>query len=434
MSAGEHGRSSGSGARRVVVVGAGQAGVTLATELRRRGHAGPVTVVGAEPAEPYERPPLSKAWLAGQVGDEHLRLVPDPRALPDAGVELRTGDPVVGVDRDDRVVTTVSGRDLPYDELVLAVGARPRRLGVPGEDLPGVLSLRTLADARQLRARLAGARRLVVVGAGFVGMEVAAVAASAGVGATVLEALDRPHARLVGPEVSAAVARAHAAAGTALHTGAVVTELAGDADGVREVVTTDGRRWPADLVVVGIGVTPRLEVAEAAGLAVDAGPRGGVVVDELLRTADPRVSAVGDCAAFPSPWLGGRRVRVESVQNAADQAVAVAARLTGRPAPFTAVPWFWSDQLDLHLQIAGLPDPADERVVLGDPAGGSFSVARFRGGVLAAVESVSRPADHLAARKLLAAGARVDRATASAPGFDLKAHLAAVRRRPARAS
>lgn len=418
---------------RVLVVGAGQAGLTLALALRRQGHAGPVTVVGAEPVPPYERPPLSKAWLAGGMGDDELRLEPEPGAYAAAGVALLTGDRVVALERSARVAVTAAGRELPYDDLVLAVGARPRRLGVPGEDLDGVVYLRTLADGRGLRRRLAEAARVAVVGAGFVGMEVAAVAAAAGRPVTVLEALDRPHARLVSPEVSRAVARAHRRAGTEQATGQTVTELAGDPSGrVQAVVTADGREWPADLVVVGIGVEPRLELAEGAGLEVAGGPDGGVVVDEHLRTSDPRISAIGDCAAFPTPWLSGRRVRVESVQNAVDQAATVAAGLTGSAAPYTAVPWFWSDQLDLHLQIAGLAHPDDERIVLGDPRDDAFSVAHFRSGVLAAVESVSRPADHLAARKLLAAGARVDLPTALAPGFDLQAHLAALRRGPVR--
>ncbi|MDP9408742.1 MAG: FAD-dependent oxidoreductase, partial [Actinomycetota bacterium] len=227
----------------------------------------------------------------------------------------------------------------------------------------------------------------------------------------------------------------HARQGTRLITGAVVARLVGDPSGrVCALVTGEGRELPADLVVVGVGVTPRTELADATGLAVEPGPSGGVVVDEHLRTSDPRISAVGDCAAFPARQLGGWRVRVESVQNAVDQAATVAERLTGTAAPYTAVPWFWSDQFDLHLQIAGLAVGADDTVVTGDVAAAAFSVLCFREDALVAVESVSRPADHLAARKLLAAGARIDRATAAAPGFDLVAHLRTLRRRLPRAS
>ena len=418
------------GAGGVVVVGAGQAGAAVALGLRRRGFAGPVTLVGAEREPPYERPPLSKAFLAGEAAEDVLHLQPSLAAYDEQDVAVLLGERVERVDRAAGVVQTSAGRVLSYDHLVLAVGARPRRLPVPGADLDGVVVLRTLADSRDLRRRLADAQHAVVVGAGFVGMEVAAVAAAAGRPVTVLEALDRPHARLVTPAVSSAVAAEHLRRGTRLEFGAGVTGLLGNAAGqVRAVALDDGRQVTADLVLVAVGVTPRSELAQEAGLEVLAGPPGGIVVDVHLRTSDPHISALGDCAAFPLGALGGRRSRVESVQNAVDQAATVSARLTGAPSPYTAVPWFWSDQFDLHLQVAGLGEEHDDTVLLGDSTTGSFSVLCFRGGLLVSVESVSRPADHLAARKLLSAGAVVDLATASAVDFDLRRHLTALRRR-----
>ncbi|MFF8828528.1 NAD(P)/FAD-dependent oxidoreductase [Streptomyces sp. NPDC015131] len=401
--------------QRMVIVGAGQAGSDTAAALRAGGFTGAVTLIGDEAAVPYQRPPLSKAYLAGRTDAAGLELRPEG-FYGAHGIERVRRDPVARIDRDRAGVVLASGRTLPYDRLVLATGARPRSLPVPGAGLTGVQALRSLADAEALRRALAGARHLVVVGGGFVGLEVAATASGLGVPATVVEAGARVMGRTVGPEVSERLAAEHRARGVELVLGREVTALEGDRRGrVRVVELNDGRRLPADVVVVGIGVLPAVELAADAGLEVG----GGIVVDARLRTSDRAVYAVGDCARFPSPYAPGR-LRLESVQNASDQARHVAGQLCGAPAPYTAVPWFWTEQYDLRVQIAGIVRAGDRRVTVGDPAG-RFSVLCFRDGLLVGAESVNRPADHMITRRLLASdGPRPTPDEAARPGFDLK--------------
>ncbi|QGV77506.1 NAD(P)/FAD-dependent oxidoreductase [Streptomyces ficellus] len=401
--------------QRVVVVGAGQAGSDAAAALRERGFTGEVTLVGEEGAVPYQRPPLSKAYLAGRMDAAGLDLRPE-EFYSAHGIERVRQDRVTRIDRDAGAVVLASGRTLPYDRLVLATGARPRSLPVPGAGLTGVRVLRSLADADALRRALAGARHLAVIGGGFIGLELAATASGLGVRTAVVEAGTRVMGRTVGPEVSARLAAEHEAHGVELFLGREVTALAGDRDGhVRVVELNDGRRIPADVVVVGIGVLPEVELAADAGLEVG----GGIVVDARLRTSDRAVYAIGDCARFPSPHAAGR-LRLESVQNASDQARHVAAELCGASAPYTAVPWFWTDQYDLRVQIAGVVRAHDHRVTVGDPAG-RFSVLCFRDGLLVGTESVNRPADHMITRRLLASdGPRPTPDEAARPGFDLK--------------
>jgi 3-phenylpropionate/trans-cinnamate dioxygenase ferredoxin reductase component len=403
---------------RVVIIGTGQAGFQAASSLRQAGCQGEVTLVGEETELPYQRPPLSKTFLKGEgdPGEVHLR----PEAFfASKEITRVSGDRAERIDREAHRVELASGRVLDYDHLVLATGARPRPLPVPGSDLDGVLELRTVADAQVLRERLAGEPRLVVVGGGFIGLELAASARERGAAVTVVEALDRTMARAVTPATSAHFAALHAEQGATILHDATVAKLTGNG-AVSGVELGDGTRLDADLVLVGVGVVPNVELAEEAGLAV----RDGIVVDETLRTSDPAVWAIGDCASYPSAQLG-RPVRLESVQNATDHGRAVAAAITGQPAPYDALPWFWSDQHSRKLQIAGLLHGHDRTVLRGDPAAEAFSVFCFAGDQLVCVESVNRMPDHMAARKLLAAGRTIDPDAAADEAFDLKAHAAA---------
>ncbi|WP_033291005.1 NAD(P)/FAD-dependent oxidoreductase [Amycolatopsis jejuensis] len=396
----------------VLVIGAGQSGFQTAASLRDKGFAGRVVLVGDEPGVPYQRPPLSKAYLAGTAGVEHLHLRPED-FFAEKNIELVPGR-VVAIDRAAAQVRLEDDTTLGYDHLVLATGARNRTLPVPGADLTGVLTLRTRLDADNLRSSLDAAREVVVIGGGFIGLE---FAAHAGRPVTVVEAQDRLMARVASPEISEFFAEHHRSAGHTVLLGTGVTALHGSGR-VESVELSDGRRLPADLVVVAVGVLPETTLAAAAGLTV----HNGVVVDEHLRTEDPQIFAIGDCASFPCVQAGSV-VRLESVQNAVDQARSVAAAITGEPARYDSLPWFWTDQTGAKLQIAGILGAADRTVLTGDRADGRFSVLSFRDDVLIAVESVNRPPDHIAARRLFAADPRPGYADLAASSFDLKAHV-----------
>lgn len=400
----------------IVIVGAGQGGFQAAASLREAGYQGRVTLVGEEPGLPYQRPPLSKAYMKGDAGIEQIELRP-AAFYADHRIELVHGR-AVAIDRFERRLALENGRVLGYDHLILATGARNRPLPVPGRELAGVYYLRTREDADALKADLAKARNVVVIGAGFIGLEFAAVARALGHEVTVIEAAMRPLGRAVSPEMSAFFVEAHEAMGTRLLLGAGVVGLEGEGGHVTGVKTTDGTVHPADFVLVGIGVVPNVELATDAGLDV----ANGIVVDAHLATRDPAISALGDAVAYPSRFAGGM-VRLESVQNAVDQARCLAGRLTGKPAPFEAVPWFWSDQADLKLQMVGLTGPTDLAVLRGDPASRRFSVFRFCDGVLTAIESVNRPADHMLGRRLLAGTPTLTEAQAADEGFELKSLL-----------
>jgi 3-phenylpropionate/trans-cinnamate dioxygenase ferredoxin reductase component len=402
----------------VVIVGTGQAGFQAASSLRQGGFEGDVTLVGEEPQLPYQRPPLSKAFLKGEGDPGEVHLRPET-FFGSKDIGLLSGDRAERVDREARTVELASGRVLAYDHLVLATGSRPRPLPVPGSDLDGVLELRTVADAQVLRERLAGGPRLVVIGGGFIGLELAASAREKGAEVTVVEALDRTMARAVTPETSAHFAALHAEHGATIRHDATVARINGNG-AVSGVELGDGTKLDADVVVIGVGVVPNVELAEESGLMV----RDGIVVDETLRTADPAVWAIGDCASYPSAHVG-HLVRLESVQNATDHGRAVAAAIMGEPAPYDALPWFWSDQHSRKLQIAGLPHGHDSTVVRGDPRSEAFSVFCFAGDRLVCVESVNRMPDHMAARKLLTARRTIAPADAADEAFDLKAFAAA---------
>ncbi|WP_370416015.1 NAD(P)/FAD-dependent oxidoreductase [Streptomyces fradiae] len=381
-----------------VVVGAGQAGLHLAVSLRQGGDEEPIVLVGEEPHAPYQRPPLSKDFLAGRADQDSLAFR-DPGYYEQAGIRLLTGERITGAE--PGLLHTASGRTLPYERLALTLGAEPVRLPVPGAGLRGVCTLRGLEDARALRERLARAERVVVVGGGFIGLETAAVARSLGVRVTVVEAGERLMARAVAPVVSEFYRQAHTRQGTEVLLSAAVAGFEGDAAGrVRAAVLADGTRLPADLVLLGVGVRPRTGPARALGVEVD----GGIVVDARSRTNVPGVVAAGDCTVRPHPLTGEGRLRLESVPSAVAQAQAAAASLLGRDEPDTSVPWFWSNQGELRLQIAGLSAGHDATVVRGEPASGQFSVLYFRRGALLAVDAVNRPADYMAVRRALTRG------------------------------
>ena len=404
----------------IVIIGAGQAGYQVAASLRQEGFDGAITLVGDEPGVPYQRPPLSKAYLLGKVGVAALRFRP-PEYFDEHRIARIQGS-VAAIDRGNHQVVLTSGEKLGYEHLVLATGARNRVPAVPGIDLDGVFGLRSLADADGLSQRLGHAKRAVVIGAGFIGLEFAAVAAARGMSVDVLELGTRPMARAVSTITSKVFDQAHASWGVHIHYGQSLAAIHGTDGHVPGVQLASGEVLPADLVVYGIGVLPNAELASEAGLAVN----NGIVVDAQLLTSDPAVSAIGDVVSFPSSW-SPQPIRLESVQNAVDQAKTVAARLMGKPTSYTALPWFWTDQGEFKLQIAGLSEGHDETVVLGSLEQHQISVLCFRAGRLVAVESCNRPADHMAARKLIARNTRLSAAQAAVAGFDLKAFEASTR-------
>lgn len=380
----------------VVIVGAGQGGLQAAMSLRDHGFTGPLTLVGAERTAPYQRPPLSKSYLAGADDAGALTLRP-PSFFQAHRIRLRSGVRAVDIDRVGGKLVLDTAERLPYRHLVLATGARPRALPIPGTDLAGVQPLRTVADADELRRRTSVPARLVIIGGGLIGMEAAATAVLAGHQVTVIEQQPRILSRVLGPDIAAYLDELHRAHGTTILTEHGVLALHGEAGRVREVRLDDGSRLPADIVLVCVGVLPNTRLATFTDLGV----ADGILVDDRLRTCDPAISAIGDCASFP---CGDRRIRLESVHNAVDQARHLGALRTGAlDAPFRAVPRFWTHQFQARVQMAGLAAPDDESVVDGDPGSGRFTVRRFRDGRLSAVESVNQPAVHLAARRLLAA-------------------------------
>jgi 3-phenylpropionate/trans-cinnamate dioxygenase ferredoxin reductase subunit len=399
----------------VVIVGGGQAGFQVASSLRDEKFAGRILLIGDEPHLPYQRPPLSKAALEPGAQMAALSLRP-PKFFDDKMIEVRPNEPVAAIDRLDRSVKLRSGETLHYDHLVLATGTRNRLLPVPGADLDGVFYLRTLAEAEVLRDRFEQAKHLVVIGAGFIGLEVAAVARKRGIATTVLDIAARPMARAVSALMSDYFYGLHSRSGTTVRMNVGVSAIEGVGGRVAGVKLDTGERLAADLVLVGIGVIPNIELAAAAGLPVN----NGVVVDEFLTTGDTGISAVGDCAAFPF-GAAGTLTRLESVQNAADQARVVAAKLAGRPVRYASVPWFWSDQNETRLQIVGLTAGHDEVLVSGDLDEGCFSVFCFRRKILVGIESVNRPADHMAGRRLLKHDVWLSPEQVTAAQFDIKA-------------
>ncbi len=381
----------------VLIVGAGQAGAEFALAYRQKNPAGRIVLVGEEPAPPYRRPPLSKLFLAGAMKLEQLFLHPEP-AYAKHNIELRLNLRAEKIDRKTKCVHCAGGATEAYDTLVLATGGRARPLPVAGADSPALRYLRSLADAQALYAQLGAGRRLLVIGGGYIGLEVAATARGLGALVTVLESMPRVLARVTTPELSAFYEKVHRDAGVSLHTGVEIERIEGSA-----VVLKSGERHAADVILAGIGLIPNTELAADAGLCVD----NGIVVDEFARTSDADILAIGDCANHPNPLLK-RRLRLESVPNAMEQSRAAAASLAGTPMPYAPIPWFWSDQYKLKLQMAGLSQGYDQTVMRGDPATQSFTVFYLLQGVVIAADTVNRPPEHQLAKRMVAERLRPD--------------------------
>lgn len=397
-----------------VIVGTGQAGFQTAASLRAEGYQEPITLIGEEPHIPYQRPPLSKGFQLGQQDFESIALRPE-NFYRDHDIRLITGTKVKAIDRGARRIEIFSGSGLPYEKLVLAVGARNRMLPVKGADLDGVVYLRSLDEAANLKTRLTNAQEIVVVGGGFIGLEVAAVASTLGKSVTVLEALPRLMSRAVAPIISDFYRDLHASKGVRVLCNACVSEIAGSQGKVRRVVLSDGSSYPAHLLVVGIGVIPNVELALDAGLNVG----NGIGVTEHLETSDGDIFAIGDCAEHPCIFAGAR-IRLESVQNAADQAQCVAATIAGRRGRYQALPWFWTDQFDIKLQMAGISQEHDRFVTRGDTESRKLSVFYFQGERLIAIDSINRPMDHMIGRKLMACAAKITPEQAADESVDLR--------------
>lgn len=398
----------------VVVVGAGHAAVQTIDTLRREGYAGSLTLIGAEPLLPYNRPPLSKRYLTGDMDVRQLWLR-DEAFYSSTRTTLRLGVAVTAIDRARRSLQLSDGSVVSYQYLVLATGSRVRPLPVKGATLTGVHYLRTVADVDGLRLDLARAKRLVIVGAGYVGLEAAASARKLGLEVTVLETAARPLNRVVAPLIADFYAARHAREGVEIHCNTPVTDIVGDEFGRVRAVTCGAREYPADAVIIGIGVLPETTLAEAAGLECS----NGVRVDATCRSSDPSVFAVGDCTCHPSLRYG-RDVRLESVDNAVEQARVAAMTICGKTVQYDHVPWFWSDQYDLKLQIAGLSAGYDRTVLRGDPASSRLAFFYFRDGELLAVDAINSPKEFMAGKRWIAARHRPDTLRLADLSIDLK--------------
>jgi len=382
----------------IVIIGAGQAGQQAVQSLRSEGFKGAITMVGDEAYPPYQRPPLSKAYLLGSFERPRLFLKPDS-FYEESGCKLLLSTSARAIHRADRTVELTDGRLLAYDKLLLATGARVRKLRCPGADLPGIHYLKTIADVDGLQAVFQAGKLIAIVGGGYIGLEVAAVGAKRGLDVTVFEAMDRLMARAVSPQISAFYAAEHEKAGVKLKLNTGVEGFEGN--GKVERIKAGGQTYEADIVLVGIGVVPCQELAEAAGMACT----DGIVVDQNARTSDPHIWSAGDCTRHTG--REGQEIRLECVQNAIDQAKHAALSMTGKPKTYSEVPWFWSDQYDLKLQIAGLARPTDRLVQRGDPASRKFAVFHLRDGAVAAVEAVNAAPEYLVGKKMIAEGKKI---------------------------
>jgi 3-phenylpropionate/trans-cinnamate dioxygenase ferredoxin reductase subunit len=401
----------------VLIVGAGHGGFQVALSLRQLGFKERICLINDEAHLPYQRPPLSKAYLKGSGGPETLMFRPE-KFYADQRIEL-IGDRAVAIDRAARKLKLASGGALDYGHLVLATGARNRLIDIPNANLANVRYLRILDDSEDLRRRIAASKRVVVIGAGFIGLEFAATARIKGLEVDVLELASRVMARAVTAEVSDYFQARHKEAGIRVHLGVQATAIEAKGEEVTGISLSDGRHIPADLVVVGVGVLPNVELAANAGLPV----ASGIIVNQHLLTSDNQISAIGDCALFQSPRFGGS-LRLESVQNATDHGKCVAARLTGDDQVYDGMPWFWSDQGDDKLQIAGLTTGYDQVVMRGDPAQKAFSAFCYRDGKLVGIESVNRAGEHMFGRRFLPMDRALPPEQAADPKFDLKKALA----------
>ena len=400
----------------IVIVGAGHAGGAAAALLRQHGHKGAITLIGEEPWVPYQRPPLSKAYLKSEADAESLKLRPDA-FYAEQDIALRLGMRADAIDRPRKLVRLQGGAEVPYDILILATGSSNRKLSFPGAHPDELLELRNLADAERLKAHLGPGRKLVIVGGGYIGLEAAASARALGAAAAVVELAPRVLARVACEELSGFFEAHHRKHGVEILTQAQVQDVEHGPDrrlsGVR---LTDGRSIACDAVLVGVGAMACADLARDSGLDCDV----GVIVDERGRTSDPDVFAIGDLAFRPMPHYGGRRHRLESVPGAVEHARQAAAAILGLPAPPHELPWFWSDQYDLKLQIAGVPFDADRRVIRGDPATAKFAIFHMKDGRLAAVEAVNAPPEFMAGRQLIGQGRAVDPAKLADPAVSMR--------------
>ena len=397
-----------------VIVGGGHAGGQAAASLRQAGYEGSIVLVGEEPHIPYQRPPLSKQYLAGEQELDRVYLRSES-FYASKDITLRQGVRAVGLDVAARVLKLEDGEALRYEKLLLATGGRARTLDVEGADLASVHLLRTIADVDAIKAELKPGKRLAIVGGGYIGLEAAAVAVRAGLAVTVLEVEERILQRVVTPAMSSFYEQLHGEAGVVIRTGAEVVGFEG-AGRLQAVRCADGTTVPADLAIVGVGIVPNTELAAEAGLHCT----DGIVVDEHCATAAPDVYAAGDCTNHPNPLLG-RRLRLESVPNAMEQSRVAAANMAGANQRYASVPWFWSDQYDLKLQMVGFAADGDASVVRGDPATRRFAVFHLRAGELVAVDAVNSPREFMACRQLV--GRKVDERQLADPLVDLKTLL-----------
>jgi 3-phenylpropionate/trans-cinnamate dioxygenase ferredoxin reductase subunit len=385
----------------IAIVGAGHAAGQAIASLRQRKFGGRIVLIGDEPYLPYQRPPLSKKYLAGELAAERLYVKP-AAFYENAQIELRLNTRVCSIDRSARRLTTIDNDEVAYDKLILALGSRVRKLQVEGGDLEGIHYLRSIADADGIRAAVSTGKRVVIVGAGYIGLEVAAVCRQRSLDVTVLEMADRVMSRAVSSQVSDFYQKMHESHGVKLSLSTGISHFCGDGK-VQSVITSDGQTLAADFVVVGVGILPNVELAECTGLEVN----DGIVVTDQCQTSDSDIYAVGDCTSHPNA-IYDTQLRLESVHNALEQAKTAASNICGVEMHYSQVPWFWSDQYDLKLQIAGLSQGYDNAILRGDPESASFSCLYLKEGILIAVDAINSPKDFLQSKVLIARRARID--------------------------
>lgn len=397
----------------VIIIGAGHAAGQAVASLRQEGYTDAITIIGDEPHIPYQRPPLSKQYLSGEQGLERVYLRPE-KFYADKDITLMKGETVSAIDPVAKTVSTASGGRLEYSKLIIATGSRPRKLSIPGSDLAGIHYLRTIADVDGIREEMGAGKKIVIVGGGYIGLEVASVCIEADMEVHVLEMEDRILQRVTTPLMSEYYHQLHASRGVHLH---VNTQVSGfEGTGRVERVLCGDTGFDADLVIVGIGILPNVELAEAAGIACD----NGIVVNERCETSVPDIYAAGDCCNHPNPVLG-RRLRLESVPNAMEQARVSAANICGKDKVYDAVPWFWSDQYELKLQMVGFSTEGDTQVVRGDQANNQFAVFYLKDGNVVAADAVNSPKEFMVCKQML--GKPVDAAALADPDTDLKSLL-----------
>jgi len=385
----------------VIIVGAGHAAGQAVASLRVEGYEGSITIIGEEPYIPYQRPPLSKKFLAGELDIERVYFKP-AAFYEKSQAEMVLNRRVVKIDRPKKLVHLDDDSTRAYDKLILATGSRVRELTILGHDLEGVFYLRTIADVEAIQKKFNQGGKMVIVGGGYIGLEIAAVAVKRGLDVTVLEMAPRVLARVVDPIISTFYTKMHTQEGVKIETEVAVSGFEGNGK-IERIVCADGKKFDADFVVVGVGIIPNVELAQEAGLEVE----NGIVVNELCRTADPDIYSIGDCTNHPNALLG-HRLRLESVHNALEQGKTAAADICGKQKPYAQIPWFWSDQYDLKLQIAGLSGGYDEAVVRGNPeTDRSFAVFYLREGVMIACDAINRAPEHMMSRRLIAAKAKI---------------------------